>query len=47
MCVDSSLLRFISEEKQLFISVLVSDCILSPTNGGRHLAHVVEGGLSV
>jgi len=34
------LLKFNSDEKQLvrlFISVFASDCILSPTNGGRPL----------
>jgi len=41
MCTNSSLLlKFNSNEKQftrLFISVSASDCILSPTNGGRPL----------
>jgi len=34
MCVDSLLLKFNSDEKQLtqlFISVFASDCILNPT----------------
>jgi len=40
MCVGSLLFNFNSDEKQLtrlFISVSASDCILSPTNGGRLL----------
>jgi len=38
MCVDSLLLKFNSNEKQvtqLYLSVFASDYILSPTNGGR------------
>jgi len=45
MYVDSLLFKFNSNEKQftrLFIFVFASDCILSPTNGGRPL--VVVGG---
>jgi len=40
MCVDSLLLKFNIDEKQfirLFISVIASDCTLSPTKDGRHL----------
>jgi len=40
MCVDSLLLKFYSDEKQLirlFISVFASDCTLSPTKNGRPL----------
>jgi len=40
MCVDSVLLKFISDEKQLarlFISVFASDSTLSPTKDGRPL----------
>jgi len=40
MYVDSLLLKFNCDENQLsrlFISVFASDCILSPTNGGRPL----------
>jgi len=38
MCVDSLLLKFNNDKKQLtrlFISVFASDCTLSPTNDGR------------
>jgi len=38
MCVDSLLLKFNSDEKQLtqlFISVFATDCILRPTNDDR------------
>jgi len=40
MCVDSLLLKFNSDEKQLtrlFVSVFASDCSLSPTEDGRRL----------
>jgi len=40
MCVDSSLLKFNSDAKQLarlFISVFAPDCTLSPTKDGRPL----------
>jgi len=40
MCVDSLLLKFNNDEKQLtrlFISVFASDCTLSPIKDGRPL----------
>jgi len=40
MCVDSLLLKFSSDERQLtrvFFSVFASDCTLSPTKDGRPL----------
>jgi len=40
ICVNSLLLKFNSDEKQLarlFISMFASDCILCLTNGGRPL----------
>jgi len=40
MCIDSLLLKFNSDEKQLtrlFISMFASDCTLSPTKDGRPL----------
>jgi len=43
MCVDSLLLKFNSDEKQLtrlFISVFASDCTLSPIKDG----HPCDGG---
>jgi len=45
MCVDSLLLKFNSDEKQLirlFIPVFTSDCILRRTNNHRRLCGVMD-----